>query len=225
IGDPHRGFQQQMNQFQDERMVPIVMAPVVSRQVWEATLKHSQERVVFGKPLAKMQVNQHKFVDMMIQITAAEEFARRCIRKVVRGEDATLDISMAKVFCTAVEQFVANTCVQLFGGAGYCWENPAARAFVDSRLVSIGGGADEVLKTVWEFPKPIVGRINGHAFGGGVGLAAACDLTVAAESALFAFSEVRVGVIPAMISVLCIRKLGIQQAMWLFLTGERVSAA
>jgi len=83
----------------------------------------------------------------------------------------------------------------------------------------------EVLKTVWEFPKPIVGRINGHAFGGGVGLAAACDLTVAAESALFAFSEVRVGVIPAMISVLCIRKLGIQQAMWLFLTGERVSAA
>src|SRR5947208_2801055 len=147
-GEPHRGFQQQMNQFQDERMVPIVMAPVVSRQVWETTLKHAQERLVFGKPLAKMQVNQHKFADMMIQITAAEEFAYRCIRKVVRGEDATLDISMAKVFCTAVEQFVANTCVQLFGGAGYCWENPAARAFVDSRLVSIGGGADEVMKQV-----------------------------------------------------------------------------
>src|SRR5437773_55422 len=148
IGDPHRGFQQQMNQFQDERMVPIVMAPVVPRQLWEVTLKHCQERVVFGKPLARMQVNQHKFVDMMIQITAAEEFARRCIRQMVRGEDATLDISMAKIFCTAVEQFVATTCVQLFGGAGYCWENPAARAFVDSRLVSIGGGADEVMKQV-----------------------------------------------------------------------------
>ncbi|HEY3190349.1 MAG TPA: acyl-CoA dehydrogenase family protein, partial [Solirubrobacteraceae bacterium] len=66
VGDPHRGFQQQMNQFQDERMVPIVMAPVVSRHVWEVTLKHAQERVVFGKPLARMQVNQHKFVDMMI---------------------------------------------------------------------------------------------------------------------------------------------------------------
>jgi len=148
IGDPHRGFQQQMNQFQDERMVPIVMAPVVSRHLWEVTLKHCQERVVFGKPLAKMQVNQHKFVDMMIQITAAEAFARRCIRQMARGEDATLDISMAKVFCTAVEQFVATTCVQLFGGAGYCWENPAARAFVDSRLISIGGGADEVMKQV-----------------------------------------------------------------------------
>src|SRR2546428_279581 len=58
-----------------------------------------------------------------------------------------------------------------------------------------------VLKTIWESPKPIIGRINGHAFGGGVGLTAACDLTIAADSALFSFSEVRVGVIPAMISV------------------------
>ncbi len=71
----------------------------------------------------------------------------------------------------------------------------------------------------------MIGRINGHAFGGGIGLTAACDLTVAADSATFAFSEVRVGVIPAIISVLCVPKLGIQNAMWLFLTGERFSAA
>lgn len=148
IGEPSRGFQQQMMQFQDERMVPVVSAPVVSRQLWEQTLKHCQERKAFGKPLSKMQVNQFKFADMMIQITAAQEFAYRCIRKMVAGEDATLDISMAKVFTTAVQQQVATTCVQLFGGAGYCWENPAARAFVDSRLVSIGGGADEVMKQV-----------------------------------------------------------------------------
>ena len=147
IGDPSRGFQQQMNQFQDERMVPVVMGPVGSRRLWEITLKHAQERVLFGKPLAKMQVTQHKFVDMLIQITAAEEMAHRCIRKMVRNEDATLDISMAKVFVTTVQQFVATTCLQMFGGAGYCWENPAARAFVDSRLISIGGGADEVMKT------------------------------------------------------------------------------
>jgi methylglutaconyl-CoA hydratase len=81
-----------------------------------------------------------------------------------------------------------------------------------------------VMKTIWEAPKPVIGRINGHAFGGGVGLAAACDITVAADSAMFSFSEVRVGVIPAMISVLVIPKLGIQNAMWLFLTGERFAA-
>ena len=148
IGDAQRGFQQQMNQFQDERMVPVVSAPVVSKHLWELTLKHCQERKAFGKPLAKMQVNQHKFAEMMIQITAAQEFAYRCMRKMVAGEDATLDISMAKVFVTGVQQFVATTCVQLFGGAGYCWENPAARAFVDGRLISIGGGADEVMKQI-----------------------------------------------------------------------------
>jgi len=81
-----------------------------------------------------------------------------------------------------------------------------------------------VMKTIWESPKPVIGRINGHAFGGGVGLAAACDLTVAADTAVFSFSEVRVGVIPAMISVVVIPKLGIQNTMWLFLTGERLSA-
>ncbi len=148
IGDPSRGFQQQMNQFQDERMVPVVMGPVSARALWHETVAHCQQRVAFGKPLSKMQVNQHKLVDMMIQITAAQEFAHRCIRKMVANEDATLDISMAKVFVTNVQQYVAHHCVQLFGGAGYMWENPAARAFVDARLISIGGGADEVMKQV-----------------------------------------------------------------------------
>jgi methylglutaconyl-CoA hydratase len=109
----------------------------------------------------------------------------------------------------------------------------AGPAFCAGADLSSGGLAptdDEppfvsVLKTIWEAPKPVIGRINGHAYGGGVGLVAACDLTLAAEGASFAFSEVRVGVIPAIISVVCIPKLGIQNAMWLFLTGERFTAA
>ena len=148
IGDPNRGFQQQMNQFQDERMVPVVTGPVAARRLWELTLEHAQQRVVFGKPLAKMQVNRFKFVEMQIQITAAQEFSHRCIRKMVAGEDVTLDVSMAKVFVANMKQYVATTCVQLFGGSGYIWENPAARAYVDWRLGTIGGGADEVMKEV-----------------------------------------------------------------------------
>ncbi|MBI2207601.1 MAG: acyl-CoA dehydrogenase family protein [Candidatus Rokubacteria bacterium] len=148
IGDANRGFQQQMAQFQDERMVPVVTAPVAARHLWEITLAHAQQRVAFGKPLAKMQVNRFKFVEMMIQITAAQEMSHRCIRKLLAGEDVTLDVSMAKVFAANMRQYVATTCVQLFGGAGYIWENPAARAFVDSRLSTIGGGADEVMKEV-----------------------------------------------------------------------------
>lgn len=82
-----------------------------------------------------------------------------------------------------------------------------------------------LLKRIWNAPKPVLGRINGHAFGGGVGLAAACDLTVAADTAQLSFSEVRIGVVPAMISVVVLPKIGIQNAMWLFLTGERFGAA
>lgn len=82
-----------------------------------------------------------------------------------------------------------------------------------------------VMKTIREAPKPVIARVNGPAFGGGVGLVAACDLVVAADSVTFSFSEVRVGVIPAMISVVVIPKLGIQNTMWLFLTGERFAAA
>jgi citronellyl-CoA dehydrogenase len=95
-----------------------------------------------------MQVNRFKFVEMMIQITAAEALAHRCIAKVTAGEDIRLDVSMAKVFIANMKQYVATTCVQLFGGAGYIWENPAARAYVDWRLGTIGGGTDEVMKEV-----------------------------------------------------------------------------
>jgi len=108
-------------------------------------------------------------------------------------------------------------------GTAFC-----AGADLKSGGVAAGEGENPfvtVMKTIWEAPKPVIGRINGHAFGGGVGLAAACDLTVAADAAMFSFSEVRVGVIPAMISVVVVPKLGIQNAMWLFLTGERFAAS
>lgn len=77
-----------------------------------------------------------------------------------------------------------------------------------------------LLKTLWNAPKPVIGRINGHAFGGGLGLIAACDLVLASSAAKFSFSEVRIGVIPAMISVVVLPKIGIHEGMWLFLTGE-----
>jgi methylglutaconyl-CoA hydratase len=74
------------------------------------------------------------------------------------------------------------------------------------------------------FPKPVVARVNGPAIGGGVGLMAACDVVVAARSAFFQFSEVRLGLVPAVISPFCIARLGAATARRLFLTGERFNA-
>lgn len=87
------------------------------------------------------------------------------------------------------------------------------------------GGLAAVLKRIWRSPKPVIARVAGPARAGGIGLIAACDIAVAAESATFAFSEVRLGLIPAMISVVVIPKIGITKAMELFLTGDTFGAA
>lgn len=82
-----------------------------------------------------------------------------------------------------------------------------------------------ILADLLDSPKPVVGRIAGGCFGGGVGLAAACDISIVAESVRFGFTEVRLGVAPAVISVVCLPKLRPADALELFLTGERIPAA
>jgi len=145
IGDIGRGFQQQMLQFQDERLVACVSAMAASEQLWEETRSWAEERVLFGKPLSKMQNTQFRLVEMRTQMAAARELVRACVRKRVDGEDATELITMAKLFCCRVSRQVADECIQLHGGYGYMKESAAGRAFVDSRLLSIGGGSDETM--------------------------------------------------------------------------------
>jgi methylglutaconyl-CoA hydratase len=83
----------------------------------------------------------------------------------------------------------------------------------------------DLFTAIQRSPKPVLARIAGHCFGGGVGLAAACDISVASQSARFAFSEVRLGVAPAIISVVCLPKLTRGAALELFLTGAPLGAA
>jgi len=83
----------------------------------------------------------------------------------------------------------------------------------------------QMLTLIMEHPKPTIARVQGDVFGGGNGLVAACDLAVAVDGARFAFSEVRLGLTPAVISVVCLAKLSRADAMELFLFGERVTAA
>jgi methylglutaconyl-CoA hydratase len=82
----------------------------------------------------------------------------------------------------------------------------------------------EILKLMRDGPKPVIVAANGHAFAGGLGMVAAADIAISVEEARFGFSEVRIGVIPAIISVVVLPKLGVHQGMRLFLTGERFPA-
>ena len=81
-----------------------------------------------------------------------------------------------------------------------------------------------VVQLLWDSPKPVICRVNGAARAGGIGLVAAADIAIATERASFAFSEVRIGVVPAVISVPCLRRMPSRAAAEYFLTGEVFSA-
>jgi len=84
----------------------------------------------------------------------------------------------------------------------------------DSKLLS------DLYETIYTSPKPIIGHINGHAFGGGIGLIAICDITIASPDKKFAFSEVNLGIIPSVISTYVGKRIGISNMRRLFITGE-----
>ena len=86
-------------------------------------------------------------------------------------------------------------------------------------------GFEELLHAIQTSPTPVIGRIAGHVVGGGNGLAAALDISIAADDAKFGFSEVRLGVAPAIISVVCLPKMRSGEAMEAFLRGNRFPAA
>ncbi len=87
------------------------------------------------------------------------------------------------------------------------------------------GGFEELLHAILASPTPVIGRIAGHVVGGGNGLASAMDISIAADDVKFGFTEVRLGVAPAMISVVCLAKMRRGDAMEAFLRGNRFSAS
>jgi len=92
-----------------------------------------------------MQNTQFKMAGAWIRVQAAKELNNAAVRQLVAGHDATTLITAAKVFAMNVCMDVANDCIQLHGGYGFMKESMAGRAFVDTRLGSIGGGSDETM--------------------------------------------------------------------------------
>ena len=118
----------------------------------------------------------------------------------------------------------AVRCVVLTGaGSAFCagadLKSPPGQVVDGQQSVSLA----TVLATLQDCAKPVIAAINGAAFAGGLGLVGASDLVITADDAPFSFSEVKIGVIPAVISVVCLPKLGPHIGMKLFLTGERFS--
>jgi methylglutaconyl-CoA hydratase len=109
-------------------------------------------------------------------------------------------------------------------GADLGWMSKAI-AYTDRENLSDAEDFARMLERLDTLPVPVVGRVHGAALGGGVGLTAICDVVIAADDTVFALSEVKLGIIPAVISPYVIRKIGVSAARELFLTGSRFRAA
>ncbi|MBV9737670.1 MAG: enoyl-CoA hydratase/isomerase family protein [Candidatus Eremiobacteraeota bacterium] len=109
------------------------------------------------------------------------------------------------------------------GGADINWMR-ASLELSREENVSDAKRMSEMFATIDRCPRPVIARIHGAALGGGAGLVAVCDVAIASNDAQFGFTEVKLGILPAVISPFVLRKIGVSHARALFLTGERFSA-
>lgn len=144
--------------------------------------------------------------------------------------DAALIVELTQAFT----QFGADdeTRIVILAGRGKSfsaggdlnWMKAAGEAGFDTNLADAVKLA-QMFRILAEMPKPTIARVHGAALGGGMGLASACDICIASTQASFATSEVRLGIIPAVISPYVLRAIGARQASRYFLTAERIDAA
>ena len=145
IGQEGMGFMMQMLQFQEERLCGAIGSVRGMERVIAATIAYCKERQTFGRPLIANQVVHFRFAELQTEVEALRSLCYRAVEDYVGGADVTLFASMAKLKAGRLSREVADACVQYWGGMGFTWDNPAARSYRDSRLLSIGGGADEIM--------------------------------------------------------------------------------
>jgi citronellyl-CoA dehydrogenase len=145
IGDEGMGFTLQMQQFQRERLVGAILAYSQCEHMVREAIAYTSERRAFGQPLINNQVIHFRMAELLTEIELLRQLCYHCARKYVAGYDITREASMAKLKAGRLSREVADSCLQYYGGMGYMEETPISRAFRDSRLLSIGGGADEVM--------------------------------------------------------------------------------
>jgi citronellyl-CoA dehydrogenase len=148
IGEIGRGFQQQMMQFQDERMIGAYMAVSGARRAIDRTIDYLRVREAFGKPLLANQHLQYRLAELVADTDVLIEYCHAAADRIVAGEDVTRMATIAKLKAGRLVREVGDAAVQYHGGMGYAEDMWVERYFRDARLVSIGGGADEVMLRV-----------------------------------------------------------------------------
>ena len=148
LGEVGQGFYNIMWELQGERMIGAAGAIAGAQLTFDATLEYAKQREAFGKPIGHQQVIKHMLVDMATKIELAREYNYSIAKRFGEGEYPVKEISMAKLVSGQVAHEIADTAMQIWGGAGYMADNPVQRAWRDTRLIRIGAGTDEIMKEV-----------------------------------------------------------------------------
>jgi len=148
IGIEGEGFIHQMMQFQHERFSAMPMAYISAEDIIKETVEYLKKRIVFGKPLIQKQVLRHRLVHWLSEIECVRQLTYHIVRMKMAGKDTTREISMGKLLGGDLMSKVADGCLQMYGGMGFMNEMRISRAYRDSRLMSIGGGASEVMSDI-----------------------------------------------------------------------------
>ena len=145
IGEEGRGFLLQMQQFQRERLVGAITSYAGMERAVRDTIAYTRERRAFGQPLINNQVIHFRISELLTEIECLKALCYEAVAQMIAGEDITRLASMAKLKAGRLGREVADSCLQYYGGMGYMEETRISRTFRDMRLLSIGGGADEVM--------------------------------------------------------------------------------
>jgi len=145
IGQEGLGFTFQMMQFQEERLWGAASSLRSLDRLIDLTIAYTRERKAFGRSILDNQVVHFRLAELRTEVAALRALTWQAVEQYVGGKDVTLLASMAKLKCGRLSREVTDACLQFWGGMGYTRDNLVSRAWRDSRLVSIGGGADEVM--------------------------------------------------------------------------------
>ncbi len=148
LGEENRGFHQLAAGLQRERLLAAVLSISAAAQALEDTSEYLRQRVAFDRPLADLQALRHRFADILTRLEAARRLTYHAASLFARGEEAEVEVSMAKLHATEVANMVAYEGVQMHGGYGYIRETPVERFARDYRLWTIAAGSSEVMREI-----------------------------------------------------------------------------
>jgi len=142
----NRGFMMLMKELPRERLLIAVQAAATMEAAFEFTRDYVKERKAFGKTISNLQTIQHKLAEVKTDVAVSRAFIDNAMLMYENGVLDQNTASMAKYWVTDKNNEICTKCLQMFGGWGYMWEYPIARQFADSRVYSIYGGSNEIMK-------------------------------------------------------------------------------